>query len=124
MKITKCLAYMWPAEDIQGKDIALANVKFITGPYERKTARYMEEGRSNLRKNDYTVDYIITHCCSTSTQIALGGAGIYEADRQTDYLEFIKNYANYKKWFFGHYHENKNVNDKEILIYEQMIRIS
>lgn len=41
MKITKCLAYIWPAEDIQGKDIALANVKFITGPYERKTARYM-----------------------------------------------------------------------------------
>ena len=33
MKITKCLAYIWPAEDIQGKDIALANVKFITGPY-------------------------------------------------------------------------------------------
>ena len=40
MKITKCLAYIWPAEDIQGKDIALANVKFITGPYERKTKRY------------------------------------------------------------------------------------
>lgn len=41
MKNTKCLAYIWPAEDIQDKDIALANVKFITGPYERKTARYM-----------------------------------------------------------------------------------
>lgn len=83
----------------------------------------MEEGRNNLRKHDYTVDYIITHCCSTSTQIALGGDGIYEADRQTDYFEFIKNYANYQKWFFGHYHDNKNLNDKEILIYEQMIRI-
>ena len=33
-------------------------------------------------------------------------------------------HANYKKWFFGHYHDNKNVNDKEILIYEQIIRIS
>ena len=41
MKITKCLAYIWPAEDIQGKDMALANVKFITGPYERKVARYI-----------------------------------------------------------------------------------
>ncbi len=41
MKTTKCLAYIWPAEDIQGKDVALANVKFINGPYERKTARYM-----------------------------------------------------------------------------------
>ena len=28
------------------------------------------------------------------------------------------------KMVFGHYHDNKNVNDKEILIYEQIIRIS
>jgi predicted phosphodiesterase len=43
---------------------------------------------------------------------------------ETDYLEFIKNYTNYKKWFFGHYNDNRNISDKEILIYEQMIRIS
>ena len=84
----------------------------------------MNEGRNNLRKHDYTVDYIITHCCSSGTQELLGGNGIYQADKETDYLEFIKNYANYKKWFFGHYHDNKNVNNKEILIYEQIIRIS
>lgn len=51
-----------------------------------------------------------------------GGASSH--DISGGILEFIKNYANYKKWFFEHYHENKNVNDKEILIYEQMIRIS
>ena len=49
---------------------------------------------------------------------------MYKPDRETDYLEFIKNYVNYKKWFFGHYHDNRNIYDKEILIYEQMIRIS
>ena len=91
---------------------------------ELASEKEMEEGRNNLRKHDYTVDYIITLCCSTSTQISLGGADTYKADKQTDYLEFIKNYANYTKWFFGHYHDNKNVNDKELLIYEQMIRIS
>ena len=83
----------------------------------------MQEGRDNLRAHDYTVDYIVTHCCSTSTQALLDGS-LYKPDRETDYLEFIKNYANYKKWFFGHYHDNRNINDKEILIYEQMIRIS
>lgn len=83
----------------------------------------MEEGRKNLREHDYTVDFIVTHCCSTSTQIALGGQGLFEADCHTDYLEFVKNYANYKKWFFGHYHDNQNVNEKEILLYEQIIRI-
>ena len=76
----------------------------------------------NLRAHDYTVDYIVTHCCSTSTQIILDEA-IYTPDRETDYLEFIKNYANHKKWFFGHYHDNKNVTAEEILLYEQIIRI-
>lgn len=84
----------------------------------------MEEGRKNLRKHDYTVDYIITHCCSSSTQEILGGKGFYKPDIETDYLEFIKNYANYKKWFLGHYHDNINVNEREILIYEQIIRIA
>ena len=41
MKKVKCLAYIWPAEDIEGKTEALANVKFMTGPYERKIGRYI-----------------------------------------------------------------------------------
>lgn len=84
----------------------------------------MEEGRDNLRKHDFTVDYIITHCCSSSTQDILGGENHYAPDKVTDYLEYIKKSVNYQKWFFGHYHDNRNVNDKEILIYEQIIRIS
>ncbi len=91
---------------------------------EMPSEEEMEEGRNNLRKHDYTVDYIVTHCCSSSTQEALGCRGLYTSDKLTDYFEFIKNYANYKYWFFGHYHDNVNVNDKEILIYEQMVRIS
>ncbi len=83
----------------------------------------MDEGISNLRANDYTVDYIVTHCCSTSTQVLIGGS-MYKPDRETDYLEYIKNQTYYKKWFFGHYHDNRNIFDKEILIYEQMLRIS
>jgi predicted phosphodiesterase len=93
--------------------------------WERELAseEEMEEGRNNLLKHDYTVDFIVTHCCSSSTQACIGGPW-YKPDRETDYLEFIKNYANYKKWFFGHYHDNRNINDKEILIYEQLMRIS
>ena len=82
----------------------------------------MEEGRNSLRDNDYMVDYIVTHCCSSGTQTIIDPS--LRPDRVTDYLEFIKNYVNYKKWFFGHYHDNRNISDKEILIYEQIIRIS
>jgi predicted phosphodiesterase len=83
----------------------------------------MEEGRKNLLVNDNTVDFILTHCCSSSTQSFLGG-NLYAPDRETDYLETIKNNVTYSKWLFGHYHDNINVNEKEILIYEQIIRIA
>ena len=91
---------------------------------EMPSEEEMKEGIENLQKHNNEVDYIVTHCCSTSTQNALDGKGIYSPDRATEYLERIKNSVKYKKWFFGHYHDNVNVNDKELLIYEQIIRIS
>ena len=83
----------------------------------------MDEGLINLAKYDNMVDFIITHCCSSSTQREISYRGSYEPDIETDYLESIKTQTHYKKWFFGHYHDNMNVSDKEILIYEQIIRI-
>lgn len=51
-------------------------------------------------------------------------ASMYKLDQLTDYLEEIKQKNSYKKWFFGHYHGNKNVSAGEILLWEQIIRIS
>ena len=83
----------------------------------------MEEGRKNLATHDNKVDFIVTHCCSSSTQILLGGS-MYKPDIETTYLEEIRQTTSFKKWFFGHYHDNRNVNAEEILLYEQIIRIS
>ena len=82
----------------------------------------MDEGRANLTANDNTVDFIATHCCASSTQ-ALLGHGLYKPDYLTNYLEIIREEVTFSKWFFGHYHDNKNVNALELLIYEQVIRI-
>ncbi len=83
----------------------------------------MAEGWINLEKHNNMVDFIITHCCSSSTQAILSG-GRYKPDVATKYLEEIKQKIKYKKWFFGHYHDYNSVSDKEILLYEQIIRIS
>lgn len=83
----------------------------------------MEEGRRNLAAHDYAVDFIVTHCCASSTQALLSG-GMYKPDMETRYLEEIKQNTKFRKWFFGHYHDNKNVSAEEILLYEQIIRIS
>lgn len=82
----------------------------------------MEAGRKNLELNGNKVDFIVTHCCASGIQKILGGSG-YEEDILTDYLEEIRQNTEYTKWFFGHYHYCSNVTDKEILLYEQIIRI-
>ena len=83
----------------------------------------MEEGRKNLQKNNNKVDFIVTHCASSST-VALLSHGMYKPDMLTDYLEELRQKVKFKKWFFGHYHDNRNVNAEEILLWEQIIRIS
>ncbi len=83
----------------------------------------MEEGRKNLAAHGNAVDFIVTHCCASSTQILLGGS-MYRPDTITAYLEEILQNIKFRKWFFGHYHDNRNVNARELLLYEQIIRIS
>ena len=83
----------------------------------------MDEGLKNLAEQGNKVDFIVSHCCSSSTQALLGG-GLFTPDILTNYLEQIRQTTKFKKWFFGHYHDNKNVNAEEILLYEQVIRIS
>ncbi len=90
---------------------------------ELPTEEEMEEGRRNLAVRDNTVDFIVTHCCASGTQALLDDR-MYTSDIETDYLEEIRQKTTFRKWFFGHYHDNRNVNAKEILLYEQIIRIS
>lgn len=83
----------------------------------------MEEGWKNLAAHDFKVDFIISHCCATSTQFLLGGP-MFTADAETDYLKEIQQKVDFQRWFFGHYHDNRNVTSKEVLLYEQIIRIA
>lgn len=89
---------------------------------ELPTDEEMQNGIKNLEKNDWKVDYILTHSPSASV-IALLGQGMYKQDILTRYLEDIRSKTEYKRWFMGHMHQDKAVNDKDILLYEQIIRI-
>ena len=89
---------------------------------ELPTDREMEEGLTNLAAHGSRVDVIVTHCCASSTQALIGG-GLYKPDRLTAYLEEVKQSVKFRKWFFGHYHDNRMVSAQEILLYEQIIRI-
>ena len=83
----------------------------------------MEMGLDNLKKQNNKVDYIITHSPSTSELYLMGGKGLYQSDILTNYLEEVKANTEYKRHFFAHMHVNKAINDKDICLYEQIIRI-
>ena len=87
---------------------------------ELPTNEEMTNGIKNLEKVNYKVDYIITHCCSTSIQAMLGG-GRYKKDILTDYLQKISEKCEFKKWYFGHYHSNIQVNSQYVLLYEDIV---
>ena len=65
---------------------------------------------SNLEANGWNVDYIITHCAPSSVQEAIPLN--YRPDILTDFFEEIKNKATFKKWFFGHYHMDIEIDGK------------
>lgn len=89
---------------------------------ELPSQEQMDNGLKNLEKYDYKVDFVITHSPSASI-IALLGHGLYKQDILTQYLEEIRVKLDYKKWFAGHMHINKQVNMQDILLYEQIVRI-
>ena len=81
-----------------------------------------EEAKHNLDCIDYKVDYIITHCAPNSVVDKLGEGG-YVYDHLTDFLEDVRDKASFHYWLFGHYHNNKIIDDRFVLLWEQMVQV-
>lgn len=113
-------------KQLDKKPYALYRINHVSW-WERElpSEEEMQEGWNNLEKQNNEVDYIITHSPYTSLLREMdGGSGLYKSDYLTDYLQKIKQIVKYKKFFFGHMHQNVNFNlEKAICIYEQIIRI-
>jgi len=46
-----------------------------------------------------------------------------EADHLTEFLEMVDRKLEYQYWFFGHFHDNRSVDQKHILLWEQIVQI-
>ena len=82
----------------------------------------MAHGEETLQKHGMQADFVVTHDGPASS-VTLLAHGEYSIDPVNQYLEKIRQEMSYKKWFFGHYHLNKAINNKEIVLFEQLIRI-
>lgn len=83
----------------------------------------MDEGSTNLSVAGNKVDFILTHCTASSTQALMSG-GRFKPDKLTNYLERVRCTTEYTRWLFGHYHTNMAVSDKDICLYEHIVRVA
>ena len=81
-----------------------------------------ETARNNLEACGWKVDYIISHCCPSGVADIIGG-GLYQRDRLTDFFEELRERCEFDSWFFGHYHDNRVLMRRFVLLYEQILRI-
>ena len=79
------------------------------------------EARQTLKQLNWKVDYNITHCAPTAIQQKINPS--FKQDKLTNFLEEIRRRSRFHYWLFGHYHDNRIIDEKYVLLYEQMVRI-
>ncbi len=90
---------------------------------EMPSEEEMKKGISCLEQHNWETDFVITHCCPSSIQ-AYFSLGLYQPDKLTDYFQVISEKLRFKRWYFGHYHQDKAVSDQFHMVYQNICRIA
>ena len=87
---------------------------------EMPNHKEMAKGIQSLRKNNWEVDYVLTHDAPADLYPDLNMPFTMK-NNLSEYLNLIKVKANFKKWHFGHFHDNKLFDNKYQLLYDEII---
>lgn len=74
-----------------------------------------------LEQANWEVDYVITHSAPSSIVAEINQR--YETDQLTDFLEEVRRKLKFHYWLFGHYHDNRNIGNNFVLLYEQIVQV-
>lgn len=88
---------------------------------EMPSKEEMDFALKTLEENNNEVDFIVSHCCPTEIQVQVGGEGY---DKLTSFFSEISHKVKFAKWFFGHYHDDRQISIEFVLLYDQIIRIA
>ncbi|MBR0280804.1 MAG: metallophosphoesterase [Oscillibacter sp.] len=109
------------------------NVYWIRGetwwPEELPSEAEYRTARDTLDAAGWKVDYIVTHCAPTFIQNLFDlkeaqATGSYLVNGLTDFLEEVAQKATFDCWFFGHYHGNYVIENRYVLLYDNIIRLT
>lgn len=85
----------------------------------------MDNGIINLEKCDYNVDYVLTHTTDVDNLYTIGDKLDFtpKEDELNLFLSKIKNKLTYNKWYFGHFHLDWQINQKDRVILEDIVQM-
>lgn len=81
-----------------------------------------EEAFRNLEAHSFKVDYVLTHCAPTRFLPTVFKHTWFDIDPVNRLLDQIADRLTYNKWFFGHYHIDKN-NCTWRAVYDDIVEI-
>ncbi len=86
-------------------------------PEEIPNRKEYEEGWYNLEKADFQVDYILTHSGPREVVAAMGYGEMSDDEVELrQYLQRVADNTDFTAWYFGHFHEDTEVEEMSILL--------
>ena len=67
------------------------------------------------------VDYVLTHCAPTLVQGRINPT--FLPDRLTEYLQHVRDTTAFHRWYFGHYHIDREYDDGFCALYDCVVPI-
>lgn len=89
-------------------------------PEELPARTEYDEAIETLKRANWEVDYVITHSAPSSIVKQINEN--YQTDALTDFLEEISKNLKFHYWLFDHYHNNRNIGNNFVLLYEQIVQ--
>lgn len=103
------------------------NIFYLWFPDEQPSAEIKKIVEAKLMSLDWKVDGILSHTCAYSdrpSELFLSHADVSDIDTSTEeWLETIKNRTSYEHWYFGHFHGDKEIDAKTMLLYRSIITL-
>lgn len=86
---------------------------------EMPSQEEMEYAVSQLESVNWQVDYVISHCAPRSVQHLI--ASWYENDPMVSFLDRLYSDLKFKRWYFGHYHIDREINEQFVALYNKVV---
>lgn len=85
--------------------------------WAREEGNYLEEceAMDNLAEHNFQVDYILTHACPDNLLPVMFPQSQKVPSTTGRFLNHVAETVHYKKWFFGHMHEDKTYKNFQVL---------